>query len=260
MNSNHTRLIGATVAAGLAISLSLSACGPQTRAENAAAGSAAPSPTSSRTLEPSPSASQAPVPGKTATTAVPSPEISTETVQPALPVQATFTFPDRHISFSYPASWSVRTQVGPGRQDPPWQPFEAIVSDGGGNDLFSVTSGGDGIGCTGGTTRRTVLDKAPVPGMREADGTTPIFGFVVENNPSGGDRYSMTVSRPKNFEEGDVVSGCSLLRMANGGTFTRVIFNDSPRPAFPGREAAKSWMATEQYAQLKALMMSLSYS
>jgi hypothetical protein len=30
--------------------------------------------------------------------------------------------------------------------------------------------------------------------------------------------------------------------------------------AFPNRETAKAWMATEQYAQLKALMMSLTYS
>jgi hypothetical protein len=184
-------------------------------------------------------------------------------VEPDQPALKSFTFPDGHISFSYPASWSVRTERGPGREGPPWQPVEAIVADGTGADLFSVSSGADGIGCASGSTNRTVLDSAAVPGMREVDGTTPMFGFIVENT---GDRdwYVMAVVNPRNLQEGDVASHCTMLVMGNGGAQNRVIFNQSVGPsnqsAFPSRQAAKAWMATEQYGQLNALIMSLKYS
>ena len=110
---------------------------------------------------------------------------------------------------------------------------------------------------------RTVFDKAPAPGMREVDGTAPMFGFIVERS-GGHDSYFMAVMNPRNLEEGDVSSQCTLLKMGNGAAQNRVIFNQSvyPNPVsgFPSRQAAKSWMATAQYAQLKALMLSLKYS
>lgn len=293
MSSNRFGLYGAVSVAGLTFSLILSACGPQP-AESATAENASPSlraaatsaPTALASASPSPSApataaapaSKTPAPPAApaapvqsaakapATTAAPAPKIPaqpaapTATVPPAL---KSFTFPDGHISFSYPASWSVRTQRGPGREGPPWQPLEAIVSDGTGADLFSVSSGADGIGCTAGPANRTMFDSAAVPGMREVDGSTPMFGFIVEN-VVGEDWYVMAVMHPRNLKEGDVSSHCTLLRMGNGGAQNRVIFNQtpypSPRPAFPSRQAAKLWMATAQYAQLKALILSLKYS
>ncbi|MEN8582176.1 hypothetical protein B1A87_005795 [Arthrobacter sp. KBS0703] len=133
------------------------------------------------------------------------------------------------------------------------------MSDGTGDDLFRVSSGADGIGCTAGPVNRTVLDKAAVPGMRETDGTMPMFEFAVENAGSE-DWYTVMVGHPRNLEEGATSSGCALLAMGNGGAQTGVVFNQPPRPAFPSRDAAKAWMATEQYAQLKALMISLTYS
>lgn len=138
-----------------------------------------------------------------------------------------------------------------------------MVSDGTGADLFSVSSGADGIGCTAGPANRTVFDSAAVPGMREVDGTTPMFGFIVEN-VVGEDWYVMAVMHPRNLQEGDVASHCTLLRMGSGGAQNGVIFNQTPYPspksAFPSRQAAKLWMATAQYAQLKALILSLKYS
>lgn len=98
--------------------------------------------------------------------------------------------------------------------------------------------------------------------MRQVDGTTPMFGFIVEN--SGQDRYAMAAMNPRFLQEGDVGSHCTLLIMGNGGAFNQVIFDQPLYPeaksAFPNRQAAKAWMATEQYAQLKALIMSLKYS
>ncbi|KRE81399.1 hypothetical protein [Arthrobacter sp. Soil764] len=168
------------------------------------------------------------------------------------------------MSFSYPASWSVRTQRGPGREGPGFQPIEAIVSDGTGADLFRIASGADGIGCTAGPVSRTVLDEAAVPGMTEVDGSTPMFGFIVERI-GGQDQYAMAVMNRRNLQEGEAGSHCTLLVMGNGGSVNQVIFFDEPatlatRSAFSSRQAAKEWMATEQYAQLKALILSLKYS
>ncbi|WAH96741.1 hypothetical protein [Arthrobacter sp. MMS18-M83] len=118
-----------------------------------------------------------------------------------------------------------------------------------------MSSGASGVGCAAGPTRRTVFDKAAVPAMRNADGTTPEFGFIVDD--SGHDWYTMAVMNPRNLEEGDVSSACTWMVMGNSGAEASVIFNEPP---FASRAAAKAWMATEQYAQLKALLMSLSYS
>lgn len=279
MTSKRFRLCSAVTMTGLTLSLVLSACGPQP-AENATAQSAAPSLSASAT----PSATALATPTATPSADVPSTEVPAPPAAPAAPPAApaappavpaappaapvqpalkTFTFPDGHISFSYPGSWSVRTQRGPGQEGPPWQPVEAIVSDGTGADLFSVSSGANGIGCSAGPVNRTVFDKAPVPGMREVDGTTPMFGFIVERS-GGDDSYFMAVMNPSNLEQGDVASQCTLLKMGNGAAQNRVIFNQSVYPnhvpGFPSRQAAKSWMATQQYAQLKALMLSLKYS
>lgn len=309
MTSNRFGLYGAVTVAGVAISLVLSACGPQP-AENVTVESTAPGTRAAKTAPMSyatpsrtatstaaakavmsspdgpahhpvapaapavaaevapaqPVAPAAPVQPTLKTTAAPAPQTPAQPVvsaAPAQPALKSFTFPDGHISFSYPASWSVRTERGPGREGPPWQPVEAIVSDRTGADLFRVSSGADGIGCTAGPAHRTVLDTAPVPGMREVDGTTPLFGFIVEHI-LGQDRYAMAVMNPRSLQEGYVGSHCTMLVMGNGGALNQVIFNQPLYPeaksAFPNRQAAQAWMATEQYAKLKALMMSLRYS
>ena len=240
MGSYRVRRIGAAVVGGLVVSLALSGCGPQPAAENT--GAAAPSPSAVTTT------TAAPVPKETAPAAV-----------AVAPAHKSFTFPDGHISFSYPDDWSVRIQRGPGRDEPPFQPAEAIVSDHAGADLLRVSSAADGIGCTSGPTHRTVLDKAAVPAMRDAEGTVPEFGFVVEST-GGQDWYSMAVRQPRYLDEGETSSGGDIPTMGNGASITTVIFNTPPQSAFADPEAARAWMATEQYAQLKALMLSLAYA
>ena len=201
MTSKRLRLCSAVTMTGLTLSLMLSACGAQP-AKNVTAQSAAPSQSASATTSPTALAT----PTATPSTEVPSTEVPARgrpPAAPAAPVQPalkTFTFPDGHISFSYPGSWSVRTQRGPGRRAS-LAPVEAIVSDRTGADLFSVSSGANGIGCSAGPVNRTVFDKAPVPGMREVDGTTPTFGFIVES--SGGDNsYFMAVMTPATLRKG----------------------------------------------------------
>lgn len=253
MGSKRFRSRTAVTVYLLTASMALSACGTQPE-PGAATASALPASTLQASTDPSPAGSGTPSPA-VSTTAVPATDAAAEPGAPALKV---FTFPDGHISFSYPDDWSVRIQRGPGRDDPPFQPAEAIVADGAGDDLLRIASGADGIGCTAGPADRTVLDRSAVPAMRDAEGTVPEFGFVVESI-GGQDWYSMTVRQPRYLEEGETSSGCDILTMGNGGSITSVIFNTPPQPAFAGPEAARAWMATEQYAQLKSLMLSLAY-
>ena len=66
------------------------------------------------------------------------------------------------------------------------------------------------------------------------------------------------MSDPEHLEQGEnVTSQCRLLMTPSGGFYTSALFND---PEFPSRDAAKAWMATEQYAQLKAVLVSPTYS
>jgi hypothetical protein len=169
------------------------------------------------------------------------------------PALKTFTFPDRHISFDYPATWTVRTVPAPAGVPG----VEAIVAGGAGNDLLSLGYGFT-AGCAGGPLSRRVLDSAAVPGMTAPDGTEPIFGFAAESYEGNGVAYVMGLADPRSLEEGeDVASWCNIVPTGNGGLSTRVVFND---PGFPNKGAARAWMATDQHAQLKALLVSLSYA
>lgn len=172
----------------------------------------------------------------------------------AAPELKTFTFPDGHISFAYPATWTVRTVLPPAGIPG----VEAIVADGDGNDLLSLGNGFT-AGCAGGPVSRRVFDQVAVPGMSAPDGAEPVFGFAVESYANGdSEAYFMGLTDPRSLVQGeDVPSWCNLVSTGNGGLSTRVLFND---PGFPNRGAARAWMATEQYAQLKALLVSLTYA
>lgn len=98
-----------------------------------------------------------------------------------------------------------------------------------------------------------------MPGLAAAGGDdAPLFGFAHEVLPGGTGYYGMGLSVPRYLEEGDsVVSACRLVRTGTGWFSASVVFNDH---AFPSQAAAKAWMATKQYSQLKALLTSLRYS
>src|SRR5919205_3530608 len=172
----------------------------------------------------------------------------------AAPALKTFTFPDGHISFAYPAGWTVRTVLPPAGVPG----VEAIVADGAGNDLLSVGYGFT-AGCTGGPVSRRVLDQAEVQGLTSPESGAPAFGFAVESYGSGaGAAYVMGLTDPRSLEEGaDVASWCNLVPTPGGSLSTRVLFDD---PAFRNSGAARAWMAKDQYAQLKALLVSLAYA
>ena len=252
MNSNRAGIFTAVTMASFAVGLVLAGCGLQPGTGSAAASNV----TVNDTAEPTPalaflSASSA-APAVPATSAVSASAVPASSAKHAAPALKTFTFPDGHISFAYPEAWTVRTALPPAGLPG----MEAIVTDSAGNDLLFLGNGMT-AGCAGGPVSRRVFDQAAVPGMAAPDGTEPIFGFVVESYGDG-EAYFMGLSDPRSLQQGEGVSSwCNLVSTANGGLSTRVLFND---PAFLNRGAARAWMAADQYAQLKALLISLTYA
>lgn len=252
MNSNRAGFRAVTTA-GFAVSLILAGCAAQPGSDPVAASNL-----TVNSTEPAPRLAFAPAsaaaPMAAANGAAPASVVPASSGKHAAPALKTFTFPDGHISFAYPATWTVRT-VPPTAGVPG---VEAVVADAAGNDLLSLANGMT-AGCAGGPVSRRVFEQEAVPEMTAPDGTEPIFGFVVESYGHGeGDAYFMGLSDPRSLEQGEgVASWCNLISTGNGGLSTRVLFND---PAFPNRGAARAWMATDQYAQLKGLLVSLTYA
>ena len=251
MNSRRTAFLTAVAVAGVSASLVLAGCGPQPGTP-AAASDVAVSGTGERTTALTVPASSMPPSGAPASSSVPASKVPASSAKHGSPALKTYTFPDGHISFAYPETWTVRTV-----QPPAGLPgVEAIVADTEGNDLLTLANGVT-AGCAGGPVSRRVLDQTAAPGMTAPNGVEPSFGFVAEDYGNG-EAYFMGLTDPRSLKEGEGVSSwCNLIPTANGGLFTRVHFNE---PGFPNRGAAKAWLATDQYAQLKALLLSLKYA
>lgn len=226
--------------------------------------SATPSPIATPTATPTPEASQAPTataPAAT-TTAPVAPPVQVPTIQ-------TFTFPDGHVSFRYPAGWTVRPEQGPSDG--------VTVLDSTGAEVAFMSSGFYGDG-TAGLVDRTVLDRAVVPGVTDTAGNQVEFGFSLNyimnidyNSGNGGmptasgrsdspPVYVMDIRLSSELQSGQTSSGTNQIRMPNGFMIAYVKFDLDKQPTFATPEAAKAWMGSEQYSQLKAMLLSVSYN
>lgn len=246
MSSSSFGLFGVVV---LAVSLTLCSCGMQSGEGTAGAAS----------------------PGA----GVNSLEAPSLTGEPGQPAVETFTFPDGHISFTHPAGWTVKTKPGPAlTPEAQAGSVVAMVVDSSGAEVARILSGMYGDGAAG-PVKRTVLDQASLPEISEAAGEPIAFGFAMDQGlvqPSpytaeptlpagGGDRYYfMGVREAHEFQPTQNSSGSPQVRLPNGVMEAAVIFDFEKQPVFDSPDAAKAWMATEQYAQLKALLLSLTYS
>lgn len=247
------------LAAALAAALGLSSCA----AAGQRAGETASVPASSATTAPAPqesgpaasAASSAPAaaPTPTSSAASSTPSAATPTSSAVAGVKI-FTFPDGHVSFSYPSSWSVRT-VGSPENAGKLQGVQAVIADATGNELASVVSS-TSASTASGPVARTVLDAAPVPGLKDADGEQLAFGFAFDSFADQSD-FHMSVRKERDFAPSVSNSGSAYISFANGGAEAKVLFGS---PAFASVDAAKAWMTTEQYSQLKRLLLSLKYS
>ncbi|MFI2565268.1 hypothetical protein [Paenarthrobacter sp. NPDC018779] len=239
-----------------------------------------PTPTASATASATPTPSATPSATPTAaSTQVPTPTTPAAATAPVVPpVQAptlkTFTFPDGHISFKHPADWTVRTEQAPYlSEETKAGAVDATILDANGSEIAYVSSGSYGGG-TGGWVRRTVYDTAAVPGITDISGQSTEFGFAsdlilptpvegavtpAEPAPDIRPYYFMDVRVAGEFKNGEMGSGARLVRMPNLFMIAAVNFDINKQPTFATPAAAKAWMGTQQYAQLKAMLLSLSY-
>jgi hypothetical protein len=185
-------------------------------------------------------------------------------VAPPAAALESFTFPDGHVSFTHPAGWTVKVTPGPAlNAEAQKTSFHALISDGSGTELAQVLSGMYGDGAEG-PVKRTILDHAPVPGVTDVRGDAVEFGFAYDEYPgsAGGAYYFMDVRLAPEFLSAVDSSGSNQVRLPNGVLTATVIVGEPgvPTPAFKSPSAAKAWLGTEQYAQLKALLLSVKYS
>lgn len=251
MNKRNTVILSAALAAALGLAACSTAgqtsAGPTTAGQGSATGgSTTPAATTSPQQTPASSG-----PASATPTATPTATGGSD----AAAGFATFTFPDGHLSFAYPKDWKVTVAKGDAGPQPPAgvDPVMATVADETGDELLSITSGAYGGGASG-PVLRTVLDAAPVPGLKDTSGEQLDFGFAFD---SFADRpeFHMGIRKSREFEPSPESSGSSQVELAHGIMETHVIFGT---PAFGTVDAAKAWMNTEQYAKLKRILLSLS--
>lgn len=245
----HTSLAAATLA-GLLLTTACAA--PQAGTQPASATQATTAPALRATASATP-------PGQ-----APSEAASPVPEAPQAPVLKTFTFPDGHISFTHPAGWTVKTKPGPAlNEEAQKTSYVATVFDAAGAEVAHVLSGMYGDGAEG-PVKRTVLDHAPVPGITDLSGEATEFGFAYDELPGGGSTggpyYLMDVRRAHEFLPNQDMSGSNQVQLPNGVLTAVVIFGGTDStPPFASPDAAKAWMGSEKYAQLKAMLLSLSY-
>lgn len=191
-------------------------------------------------------------------TGVPSP------AAPQLPALQTYTFPDGHISFTYPGGWSIRKpQEGPYldalHRATVITSTEVVVADESGAEVARVMNGQYGDNAAG-PVRRTVLDHAPVTGISAHTGEPVEFGFALDEFLDVDAYYFMDVRLAHEFLPAQEDSGTNQVSVPNGEMAAYVVFDSQKQPVFATTELAKTWMASEQYAQLKALLLSLKYT
>jgi hypothetical protein len=257
MNKSKIVFLSAALAAGVGLS-SCGAAGQTGQGATAPSSAAAGQPGASSSATSTSSPSQAaPSTGSASASATPSDAKPAATPSPDASADLTsFTFPDGHLSFSYPKGWTVRMEKSaPSANQPPGvDPVLAVLADETGNELLAITSNAYGAGASG-PVMRTVLDNAPVPGLKDTSGEQLDFGFAFDSFADHPE-FHMGIRKSREFEPSPESSGSTHVPLANGLLDTHVLFGT---PAFPSIDAAQAWMATKQYGDLKRLLLSVKY-
>ncbi|MDD7834536.1 MULTISPECIES: hypothetical protein [Paenarthrobacter] len=267
--------VGATPAPAATFTSAEATAAPSASATPSTTATPTPAPTATPTAVATPQPTSTPV--ATVPVVAPTP-VSTTTLPHAGQVQS-YTFPDGHLSFSYPVGWSVKTEQGPYLSEETKAASQgATVMDSAGSPVAYIYSGFYGDG-TAGLVDRTVLDRAVVPGVRDVNGSQVEFGFSsiqpqyipyegppYEGMPSpqsgpveGPPTYIMDVRLTSELKAGISSSGTNQITMPNGVMSAYVLFDPAKRPTFATPAAATAWMGTTQYAQLKSMLLSLNY-
>ena len=173
---------------------------------------------------------------------------------PAAPALKKFTFPDGHLSFEYPAGWTVSVAQGPTLPDGGLDSKVATVRDATGNELATVHSGMYAGGAAGPVSSRTIIEQARVP--LPDQGGQAVYAFYADTTPDGRTWYSMGIeSGPLSTSDKSTTGGA--VELPNGFLLAHVVFTDAP---FGSLGAAKAWYAGPEGEQLRALFLSLAYA
>lgn len=230
-----------------AAAFALAGCGavvPAAPSSSSASSSAAASATAP--ASPSPSASAA---GGAGTGGAATPG-TTPSSAPAPAELKTYTFPNGHVSFKYPADWKVELFTGGGS---PSESATATIIDASGTEQATVYSGRIADGVSHPVTR-TVYESAPVPGLAAQPAPAAHYAFYVDRMDSNATyRMHLAAGAPKPGE-GSALDG--IIRAGDGVILADVKFIEKP---FANDAAAKSWLAGAEGQALKALLLSISY-
>ena len=97
-------------------------------------------------------------------------------------------------------------------------------------------------------------------GITDKSGGVAQFGFAYDEAVDGSLDYFMDVREAHEFLAHDGSSGSNQIALPDRIMNAYVVLTHSPStPAFASPAAAKAWMETGRYAQLKTLLLSLSY-
>ncbi|MBT2548700.1 hypothetical protein [Arthrobacter sp. ISL-65] len=163
----------------------------------------------------------------------------------------TYTFPNGHVSFKYPADWKVELFTGAGS---PSDSATATVVDASGTEQATLYSGRVADGVSHPVTR-TVYESAPVPGLAAQPAPAAHYAFYADRMDSSATyRMHLAAGAPESGQ-GSALDG--IIRAGDGVILADVKFIEKP---FANDAAAKSWLAGAEGQALKALLLSISYS
>ncbi|MDQ0615997.1 hypothetical protein [Arthrobacter globiformis] len=175
---------------------------------------------------------------------------ATPSSAPAPAELKTYTFPNGHVSFKYPADWKVELFTGAGS---PSDSATATVVDASGTEQATVYSGRVADGVSHPVTR-TVYESAPVPGLAAQPAPAAHYAFYADRTDSSATyRMHLAAGAPKSGQ-GSALDG--IIRAGDGVILADVKFIEKP---FANDAAAKSWLAGSEGQALKALLLSISY-
>lgn len=234
--------IAAIALAGCGAGVSPASSGATALASASGSASASAAPSSVAPSSPAPSSA---APSSAAAAPAPSSEA---------PALKRFTFPDGHLSFAYPAGWTVTVAQGPTLPSGNLDSKVATVRDAVGNERASVHSGMYAGGAAGPISRRAIVEQAEVP-LPDQRGRA-VYAFYADTITNGKIWYQMGIeSGPLAPSDKSTTSGA--VELPNGFLLAHVVFADAP---FTSLDAAKAWYAGPEGQQLRALFLSLAYA
>lgn len=207
----------------------------------------------------------------TATEAVAAPEetgpASPEPEEPAVPELASYTTNDGMLQFDYPAGWTIQPLSSPSKDNyDQWGEALEIVNEEGQTMAEVITDFPSGFVAVQGVPYFE-FDYEPIPGLEDKDptrGEAPAFVFHGLDQAAGFDA-DMAITgwgRVTDKESGVLPHGFEFTRDVSGAFFHRPIGPDTVLPVDPalaGTERLEAYMQTEEYQDIKKMMMSVRF-